>query len=286
MKIKRIYNNNVVMVENQNGEEMIVIGRGLAFGKKVGEFPDEKQIEKIFTLAEHGIGNKLAKLIQEIPAIYLTITEEIVAMIRKDSDLNPNDSIYITLTDHISMSLEREKTHLVFQNPLLMEIKQFYKKEFALSREAAKIIYKHMGIHISEDEMGFITLHIVNATLNQQADKLVLSLQMISRILKIVQEHYEVEFDQESLLYERFLRHLQFFARRVLDRDGKQLDDVSVLHLTPQKYPKAFACVAKIDDYVWKTYHKNITDSEKEYLIYHILTLISNEEERKNERKN
>ncbi len=34
MRLKRIYNNNVVMVENQKGEEMIVIGKGLAFGKK------------------------------------------------------------------------------------------------------------------------------------------------------------------------------------------------------------------------------------------------------------
>ena len=53
MNIKRIYNNNVVMVEKDNGEEMIVLGKGLAFGKKVGETIEEEQIEKIFTLAEN-----------------------------------------------------------------------------------------------------------------------------------------------------------------------------------------------------------------------------------------
>lgn len=145
MRIKRIYNNNVVMVEDQKSEEMIVIGKGLAFGKKAGEFLEEDRIEKVFTLAEKSIGNRLAKLVQEIPIIYLSIAEEIVAMLREKSDLNLDDNIYITLTDHISMSLEREKNKVVFQNPLLMEIKQFYKKEFALSKEAAKIIDKHMG---------------------------------------------------------------------------------------------------------------------------------------------
>ena len=149
-------------------------------------------------------------MVQEIPAIYLTIAEEIVGMLRERSVLNLDDSIYITLTDHISMSLEREKNKVVFRNPLLMEIKQFYKKEFALSEEAAKIIDKHMGIRISEDEMGFITLHIVNATLNQRADKLIVSLQMISEIIRIVQDHYEVVLNHDSLLYERFMRHLQF----------------------------------------------------------------------------
>ena len=277
MNIKRIYNNNVVMVEKDNGEEMIVLGKGLAFGKKVGETIEEEQIEKIFTLAEKSIGNRLAKLVSEIPAIYLTIAEEIVSMIREKSDLTLDDNIYITLTDHISMSLEREKNQIVLHNPMLMEIRQFYKKEFALAKEAAKIIYRHMGIRISEDEMGFITLHIVNATLNQRADKLILSLQMIGEIIKLVQEHFGVQFDQKSVFYERFLRHLQFFAKRILYDDDKQLAEMPILHLNREEYPEAVECVEKIGDHILNAYQKNVTDSEKCYLIYHIITLISNE---------
>lgn len=277
MKIKRIYNNNVVMIEAENGEEMIVMGRGLAFGKKTGESIEKDKIEKTFTLTEKSIGNRLAKLVQNIPTIYLTIAEEIVSMIREKSDLNLDDNIYITLTDHISMSLEREKNQTVFQNPLLMEIKQFYKKEFALAKEAAKIIYNQMGISISEDEMGFITLHIVNATLNQRADRLVVSLQMISEIIKIVQDHFGVVFDQNSLLYERFLRHLQFFAKRILDNNEQQLEEIPVFHLTQNEYPEAFSCVEKIGAHIQGTYGKTVTNSEKYYLIYHIITLISNE---------
>ncbi len=277
MNIKRIYNNNVVMVEKENGEEMIVLGKGLAFGKKVGGMIEEEQIEKIFTLAEKSIGNRLAKLVSEIPAIYLTIAEEIVSMIREKSDLTLDDNIYITLTDHISMSLEREKNQIVLHNPMLMEIRQFYKKEFALAKEAAKIIYRHMGIHISEDEMGFITLHIVNATLNQRADKLILSLQMIGEIIKLVQENFGVQFDQKSVFYERFLRHLQFFAKRILYDDDKQLAEMPILHLNREEYPEAVECVEKIGDHILNAYQKKVTDSEKCYLIYHIITLISNE---------
>lgn len=277
MKIKRIYNNNVVMIEAENGEEMIVMGRGLAFGKKTGESIEKDKIEKTFTLTEKSIGNRLAKLVQNIPTIYLTIAEEIVSMIREKSDLNLDDNIYITLTDHISMSLEREKNQTVFQNPLLMEIKQFYKKEFALAKEAAKIIYNQMGISISEDEMGFITLHIVNATLNQRADRLVVSLQMISEIIKIVQDHFGVVFDQNSLLYERFLRHLQFFSKRILDNNEQQLEEIPVFHLTQNEYPEAFSCVEKIGAHIQSSYGKTVTNSEKYYLIYHIITLISNE---------
>ena len=88
------------MVEDQKSEEMIVIGKGLAFGKKAGEFLEEDRIEKVFTLAEKSIGNRLAKLVQEIPIIYLSIAEEIVAMLREKSDLNLDDNLYHTDRPH------------------------------------------------------------------------------------------------------------------------------------------------------------------------------------------
>ena len=84
-------------------------------------------------------------------------------MINRESDLKLSENIYITLTDHISMSLEREKKGVVLKNPFLLEIKQFYKQEYALARQAAGIIKKHLGLDVSDDEVGTITLHIVNA---------------------------------------------------------------------------------------------------------------------------
>lgn len=41
MIIQKILNNNVVIVE-MNGEETVVMGKGLAFGKKVGQSFDEQ----------------------------------------------------------------------------------------------------------------------------------------------------------------------------------------------------------------------------------------------------
>ena len=123
--------------------------------------------------------------------------------------------------------------------------------------------------------MGFITLHIVNATLNQRADKLILSLQMIGEIIELVQEHFCVQLDQKSVFYERFLRHLQFFAKRILYDNDKQLAEMPILHLNWEEYPEAVECVEKIGDHILNAYQKKVTDSEKCYLIYHIITLIS-----------
>ena len=49
MKILKVLNNNVVTVKTEAGEEVIIMGCGLAFGKKRGDNVDESKIEKIFT---------------------------------------------------------------------------------------------------------------------------------------------------------------------------------------------------------------------------------------------
>lgn len=146
MEIKRIYNNNVVVAVNgADGPEMIAIGKGLAFQKKPGDSIEQGKVEKIFTLEDSGVMTRLEKLVKDIPSVYLSISEEVVEMIRRDSDLKISEDLYITLTDHISMSLEREKNHVICENPLLLEIRQFYKKEFMLARKAGEIIWKRWG---------------------------------------------------------------------------------------------------------------------------------------------
>ena len=272
MIIKRIYNNNIALVDD-GGIERIAVGRGLTFQRKRGDEIDPSQADKIFTLEDPETITKLERLIKNIPSEYLTISEEIVEMLRA-SDLAVDDSVLIALVDHISMSLERERAGIPCENPLLIEIKQFYKKEFALARKAAHIIYDRLGINISEEEVGFITLHIVNASMNQRADYLVLSIHMIQEILDLVARDFDLTYDEDSIQYERFLRHLQFFAQRVLDKDTAQSEDTFLFHLGKDQYPAAFACTESIGEHVQRTYGCTITDAEKGYLVYHIMNLV------------
>ena len=102
MEIKRIYNNNVVVAVNgADGPEMIAIGKGLAFQKKPGDSIEQEKVEKLFTLEDSGVMTRLEKLVKDIPSVYLSISEEVVEMIRRDSDLKISEDLYITLTDHI-----------------------------------------------------------------------------------------------------------------------------------------------------------------------------------------
>lgn len=275
MEIIRIYNNNVAVVRGDDGKEMIVIGKGLVFQKHAGDLVDETGVEKCFTLQNPRVMTKLEQLIKDMPSIYLSISEEIVEMIRSESDLKLSENIYITLTDHISMSLEREKKGVILGNPFLIEIKQFYKKEFKLAEKAADIIKKHLGLDISEDEIGTITLHIVNASMNQNLENTVKATRMIQDILNIVQECSECRFDEESLAYSRFVRHLQFLAKNLLEKRSKSERDDFMFKITRLRFPEAAACVRRIKAHLEEAFGVSISEAEQGFLIYHIVNLTS-----------
>ena len=48
MEIKKIINNNIVSSIDKDGRELIVMGRGIGFGKKTGQMIDEDAVEKNF----------------------------------------------------------------------------------------------------------------------------------------------------------------------------------------------------------------------------------------------
>lgn len=48
MKIIKVINNNVVSALDDDGEEIIVMGKGIGYGKKPGTLVDESRIEKKF----------------------------------------------------------------------------------------------------------------------------------------------------------------------------------------------------------------------------------------------
>ena len=274
MVIKRIYNNNVAMVEDE-GVERIAIGRGITFGRSRGDELDTSAVEKVFTLDDPDSLNRLERLIKGIPSEYLSVAEDIVAMLRAELGSDVDDNVLIALTDHISMAIERERAEVPCDNPLLMETRRFYKKEFALALRAQDIIEDRLGIRVSEGEVGFITLHIVNATMQQRADHLMLSISMINEILGIVAEAFDLVYDEESIQYERFLSHLQFFAQRVLDKSVVQSEDTFLFHLGKDQYPAAFECTERIGEHVASTYGCAVADAEKGYLVYHIMKLVN-----------
>ena len=101
MKVGKILNNNVVVVFENGKTEKIVMGRGIAFGKKVGDSIDEEKIDKTFLLENSDNNSKLQQLLKDMPIEYFNAAEKIIEYAKTKAERKLNDFLYITLIDHI-----------------------------------------------------------------------------------------------------------------------------------------------------------------------------------------
>lgn len=72
MIVKKILNNNLILVVDENEKEHIVMGRGLRFSNTVGKELVDSDIEKVCVLKEENTKNYL-ELLKEAPKEYVEI---------------------------------------------------------------------------------------------------------------------------------------------------------------------------------------------------------------------
>ena len=279
MVIEKVINNNIISAFDENGRELVVMGRGIGFGTKPGNPVDESRIEKIFRITSQSIAEQLKELLANMPLEHVKISSDIITYARKTLKLKLNQSIYVTLTDHINFALELLRQGIQIENALLWEIKRFYSQEYQLGKHALKIIRERLGIEMPEDEAGFIALHFVNAEYGTDIRDALHFPGLVKEILEITRKELRVEFDENSLHYERFVTHVKFLLQRVYRRELLPNEEEELAAVMMERYPAEYECSRKIAEYIEKETGTRISGEEIMYLSIHIRRVTHAEEE-------
>lgn len=271
-------NNNTAISTNHNGLDVLVMGAGIAFGKKKGQSIDMEKVEKTFIIKDKATLNKFTDLVIDVPLVEITATEKIINFAKIKLGKQFNDIIYVNLTDHIHTTIQRYQEGIILRNPLKWDIKRFYPDEYVVGEKAVQVIQNDLGSQLEDDEAAFIALHFVNAE-SETADEQNIAYEItdiVKEIEDIVKTYYHTEFDESSLNYYRFITHLKFFAQRLLM--GKHYDDEDddLLSTLKKRYEKAYQCTEKIKQYIADKYHYEISSTELLYLTVHISRLVKN----------
>lgn len=269
MEIAKILNNNVVVILDEHQREQVVMGKGLGFQKQPGDSLDRSKIEKVFALQSDELVARLSELLNQIPLEVMTACDRIIQLARERLG-KLQDSLYISLTDHCHFAIERQRKGMAIRNVLLWEIKRLYPKEFSLGVEALGIIDQRLGVRLAEDEAGFIALHLVTAQLAGEMPEVMDVTRVMQEILHIVKYQLQIEYQEESLSYQRFVTHLKFFAQRMLNRTTVADDDETLHVAVKQNYPLAWRCAEKLQRHLAKSYQRELTNEEIMFLAIHI----------------
>lgn len=270
MIIKRILTNNAVVIDDENQQEKIVCGKGIAFKKRPGMEIDEISINQTFILEGGGEYSRFEQLLKDVPLEYLELSSEIINMAKLEFAKKFKDNVIITLSDHLYVAIKRCREGMTISNPLLWDIKNFYEIEYDIGLRALELIKNKFHIQLPNDEAGFIALHIVNGQLDEDVHDMYEITKIMQEIENIVRYHFKIEFNEESAYYYRFITHLKFFAQRLVEhkKQNKQEDDL--LEVVQVKYVNAYQCVEKIAMYIKNQYNYELYDEEKLYLTIHI----------------
>lgn len=272
MKYKRILNNNVVVASDDQNNECIVIGKGIGFGLVPGnEIPFEK-IERIFSSNENK--TRLQKLVEEIPQKFFYLAEEIIVYAESMLEIKLSDTIYISLTDHISFIKERLDQGFSPKNSLKWEISQYYPKEYKIGKKAVEMLEDEFDISINDDESASIALHIVNAELNSDIHESIEGLHLIDRIMQILKYQLQLTEDINDFDYQRLIIHVKFFVKRILSQ-SQVVQEEPLFEVVRKQYPDAYSISEKIRQYVEKKLNRSVSNNEITYLIIHIQRLLN-----------
>lgn len=270
MQIQKVLNNNVVIALDETGEETVLMGRGLGFGRHTGDSAPAHLIEKRFTLHAGQLSDRFQQLLTSIPLPHFLLSERIIDHAKRTLSAALSDSIYVTLPDHISAAIERHKQNIELSNPLLWDIRQFYPEEYRAGCAAVDLIREETGIDFAEDEAGFIAMHFVNAEGGGELPEVYDMTCLMQRVFELIREQFGVEPEHDSLDFYRFVAHLKFLARRIAAGQRYGDRDADLLPPVQHKYPAAFACAQMICGAILQEYDFDAGKSELLYLTLHI----------------
>ena len=276
MKIEKVFNNNVVQILGINNEEIIVMGKGLGFQKKPGDEVNQDLIEKRFILqnTDTDMVGELSRVYVDLDSEEIDLVLEIIHQGQEKLGQTFDISLYIALADHLHYTIQRTREGLTLQNPLAWEVRKFYPEEFQLGKDTIELVKEKMTLQLADDEAASIALHFINAQKDGGLlEKNRLISKIVSDILEIVRLHFGEVRDEESISYNRFITHFQYFAQLVANGLVQGKNDAFLYEQVKENYPHAFACTEKIKSYVESAYNFAMSRDEQVYLTIHIQRL-------------
>ena len=284
LKVKKSFNNNLILATDSAGTEVILKGKGIGFHKQRGDAVDEHLVEATFRPENENESSRFLQLFSSIPDDYWTIAEELLVWARETQGLKLSQKVILPLCDHLAGAVERYRNGVRLKNPMLWDIQRLYRREYCTGLRALELVKEYFGVEMDENEAGFLAYHFVNDQLGGQEQKKDLSLMttLLGEVVDIIQQSFQLTLDPGDYNTQRLFIHVRFLVQRILGFQQQQPEvDEDWYNQFAAKYPRSHRCVLRIAQHLEDYYHYHLGLDEQLYLLIHIAQVT-----RVNHRKN
>lgn len=268
-EINKILNNNVIIC-TRNNHEVVLIGKGIGFNKKVGMTLEENSsIEKVYQLEQQQQKEHFKTLVEMGEDHVVQAVIESLNII-SNSTLETNDkNLVVALTDHIIFAYKRLKQNQVISNPFTIETKHLYSDAYQIAKQVIDKLNQTLDVYFPEDEIGFIALHIASNSEDLSIYDISVINKLINKSITIIELDLKHEIDKTTTQYQRFIRHVQFLIYRLNKGENVDAQDNFIL-MVKNLYPQCFNTAYKILKMIQRQFKVTINESEIVYLALHI----------------
>jgi len=271
MEIIRVLNNNAAIVRGDDAVEIVVLGKGIAHGRKRGERLDGSvPIDQVFRPDSRHPVERLAAYLSDIPLDVVRCAALVAERAHERLGIRVSQALILPLADHLAFAIERVRQGIDVDFPLRWEVSQLYPREVGVGREAVELAATRLGVILPADEAVSFALHFVNAEFASEGMAPTIHMtERIGQVLEVVSQSMGVPLDAESMNVARFVTHLRYLFVR-LDADT-QFDDSSaeVLSGIRSSHPAAYACAQRVR-YLIEMGGARLTEDEVLYLALHV----------------
>lgn len=242
-------------------------------GNKIGITKDLKDISNVYEFDTPSYLDKMIEVIKTIPNEYIETCDKVRQYAKEKYDIDIGTNLYIFLPEHMHFAIERQKQEIVYENTVVDIVEKYYSEYFDMAVYGSKILKDTTNISISRDEIGFISLHLLNVSFNSDMSELVEMLNFIRSTMDILKNYDTNVSDNNREEVKKLEVYIKELAKKLFTSHKLRLDldkKVNVGNIWSKEYRFA----KKICNMVKDEYGKELTKGEI-YNLYRCLVCVS-----------
>ncbi|WP_026881170.1 BglG family transcription antiterminator [Clostridium akagii] len=226
---------------------------------------DSEEISKVKKNRIQELNNRLLNII-DYETIYLI--ERSLSNIESTMDYKIDDRLYIELSIHLSLAIERLRNNekISFDNITLEKLKK--SQEYKVAKVIAKYIENEIDIKIPEGELGYITVHLqgvrVGGNSLNLSEKYLYSL--TDKVIDEASKIFNIKFEEDSILKKDLNMHLLYSIYRL--KSGYKIRNPLISEIKRQ-YGDVFNRCNNVLNVLRGNLNVEISDDEIGYICMH-----------------
>ena len=202
-------------ISDENNQECLVMGKGVAFGKKVGQIVPVAAEAKVYSLKEMTERGDAKDIIKSVSPLCLELANEVLSRAEKEFE-KVDRTILFTMADHLDFAIRRVQNGEQISNPLTDDIRVMFYKEYKVASCIRELLKEKLQIEIDDHEIGYIALHVHAAVVDENVSQAMEIARTVRECISLVEKETGNSIDVMSLGYNRLMNHVRYMVARAI----------------------------------------------------------------------